>query len=318
LKNVQLLPIPKSIVVDSHLCSVKSKWLRDQPNDPLAPVVRIRGNNEWAPPRPQIIIKAPKHLKLKKAMEKQNNRCAGCGTLTSSRVFNRMRYCEYMGKYFCTCCHDNNTAVIPAYVLDRFDFYKYKVSNFSLNHLQQISNEPLFNIFFINHKLYKKIGSLGKVRILREQLPGLHLYIKTCRFSDSIDLILQKNSKTDDNSTKASIKQIFEQLPKHFFNDEFDVFSLNDLISCKNGKLLPLVKQTIESATVHLENCQLCSMKGFICEFCGDEKEIIFPHQNHTFTCSKCKSCFHKKCCQELPCPKCERLKLRKEKMSQT
>ena len=42
--------------------------------------VRIRGNQEWAPPRAQIIFRPPIKQKLKIAMAKQNSRCAGCGT----------------------------------------------------------------------------------------------------------------------------------------------------------------------------------------------------------------------------------------------
>ena len=62
----QLLPLPKSTAVDPDFSSDQG--------------IRIRGNQEWAPPRPQIIFNTPSKVKLKVAMPKQNNRCAGCGT----------------------------------------------------------------------------------------------------------------------------------------------------------------------------------------------------------------------------------------------
>lgn len=36
----------------------------------------------------------------------------------------RFRYCEYLGKYFCNCCHSNKLSVIPAKILHRWDFNK--------------------------------------------------------------------------------------------------------------------------------------------------------------------------------------------------
>ena len=36
----------------------------------------------------------------------------------------RYKYCEYLGKLFCPCCHGNETALIPARILHKWDFDK--------------------------------------------------------------------------------------------------------------------------------------------------------------------------------------------------
>lgn len=66
--------------------------------------VLIRGDEEWAPPRPQIIFDIPK-ANFRRNMIQQNYRCAGCGTKIDEGLARRsVLYCHYLGKYFCKCC----------------------------------------------------------------------------------------------------------------------------------------------------------------------------------------------------------------------
>lgn len=58
----------------------------------------------------------------------------------------------------------------------------------------------------------------------------------------------------------------------------------------------------------------LCQAKGFICEFCQNEDDIIFPFELHKCrTCEECKACYHKACFKSGSCPRCERLQARRE-----
>lgn len=75
----------------------------------------------------------------------------------------RLRYCEYLGKYFCQCCHENAQTVIPSRILRKWDFSKYYVSNFSKDLLSKIWSDPLFNVQDINPALYRKVKSLNQV-----------------------------------------------------------------------------------------------------------------------------------------------------------
>lgn len=38
---------------------------------------------------------------------------------------NKFRYCEYLGRYFCTGCHTNQVALIPGKILSKWDFNRY-------------------------------------------------------------------------------------------------------------------------------------------------------------------------------------------------
>lgn len=80
----------------------------------------------------------------------------------------RLRYCEYLGRYFCQCCHENAQAVVPGRVLRKWDFSKYYVSNFARDLLSKIAGDPLFNLSDINSGLYKKVKALEAIRVSAE------------------------------------------------------------------------------------------------------------------------------------------------------
>nr|XP_033815354.1 run domain Beclin-1-interacting and cysteine-rich domain-containing protein isoform X2 [Geotrypetes seraphini] len=255
--------------------------------------IRVRGNLEWAPPRPQIIFNTHKAPTRKVAVAKQNYRCAGCGIRTDPDYIKRMRYCEYLGKYFCQCCHENAQMVIPGRILHKWDFSKYYVSNFSKDLLTKIWNDPLFNVQDINDTLYRKVKALDQVRVLRVQLVDMKNMFKTCRLAkDLLDL--------------------FDTIPGHLTED-LHLYSLNDLSAVKRGDLSPCFKELVKAGILHVEKCMLCQAKGFICEFCQNE-EIIFPFElNKCRRCEECKACYHRSCFKTEHCPRCHRLRARRE-----
>jgi len=79
------------------------------------------------------------------------------------------RFCNYLGRYFCTGCHENQGAIIPARVIYHWDFKKYPVSNFSLDILNSMAKEPLFNIHEQNPTMLRKIEKLKQVALARTQ-----------------------------------------------------------------------------------------------------------------------------------------------------
>lgn len=148
--------------------------------------IRVRGNLEWAPPRPQIIFNIHTAPTKKVAVTKQNYRCAGCGIRIEPDYIKRLRYCEYLGKYFCQCCHENAQSIIPGRILRKWDFSKYYVSNFSKDLLTKIWSDPLFNLHDINSAMYRKVKALEQVRLLRIQLVHLKNMFKTCRLAKKL------------------------------------------------------------------------------------------------------------------------------------
>ncbi|XP_053178270.1 run domain Beclin-1-interacting and cysteine-rich domain-containing protein isoform X2 [Scomber japonicus] len=285
----KLLPIPDSLPISpddgEHADIYKLR-------------IRVRGNLEWAPPRPQIIFNIQPAHKRKIVVAKQNYRCAGCGTRIDPDYIKRLRYCEYLGRYFCQCCHENAQAVVPGRVLMKWDFSKYYVSNFARDLLSKIAGDPLFNPNDINSGLYKKFKALEAVRVLRMQLFHMKNLFKTCRFA------------------KEVLDQ-FDSLPGHLTED-LHLFSLNDLTSVRNGELAPRLKELLKLGTMHVAGCVLCQAKGFVCEFCGNDKDIIFPFQlSKCQRCEECHACYHRSCFRAgKNCPRCQRLAERRERMA--
>ncbi|XP_039706748.1 run domain Beclin-1-interacting and cysteine-rich domain-containing protein isoform X5 [Pteropus medius] len=281
----KLLPIPNSLPISPD---------DGQHADIYKLRIRVRGNLEWAPPRPQIIFNVHPAPTRKIAVAKQNYRCAGCGIRTDPDYIKRMRYCEYLGKYFCQCCHENAQVVIPSRVLRKWDFSKYYVSNFSKDLLIKIWNDPLFNVQDINSALYRKVKLLNQVRLLRIQLYHMKNMFKTCRLAK--DLL-----------------DSFDTVPGHLTED-LHLYSLNDLTATRKGELGPRLAELTRAGAAHVERCMLCQAKGFICEFCQNEDDIIFPFELHKCrTCEECKACYHKACFKSGSCPRCERLQARRE-----
>ncbi|XP_067452860.1 run domain Beclin-1-interacting and cysteine-rich domain-containing protein isoform X2 [Thunnus thynnus] len=285
----KLLPIPDSLPISpddgEHADIYKLR-------------IRVRGNLEWAPPRPQIIFNIQPPHKRKIVVAKQNYRCAGCGTRIDPDYIKRLRYCEYLGRYFCQCCHENAQAVVPGRVLMKWDFSKYYVSNFARDLLSKIAGDPLFNPSDINSGLYKKTKPLEAVRVLRMQLFHMKNLFKTCRFA------------------KEVLDQ-FDSLPGHLTED-LHLFSLNDLTSVRSGDLAPRLKELLKLGTMHVAGCVLCQAKGFVCEFCGNDKDIIFPfHLSKCQRCEECHACYHRSCFRAgKSCPRCQRLAERRERMA--
>ncbi|NXJ33893.1 RUBIC protein, partial [Ciconia maguari] len=281
----KLLPIPDSLPISpddgEHADIYKLR-------------IRVRGNLEWAPPRPQIIFNVHPAPTRKVAVAKQNYRCAGCGIRTDPDYIKRLRYCEYLGKYFCQCCHENAQTVIPSRILRKWDFSKYYVSNFSKDLLSKIWSDPLFNVQDINPALYRKVKSLNQVWLLRIQLFHMKNMFKTCRLAK--DLL-----------------DSFDAVPGHLTED-LHLYSLSDLSATKKGDLVPRLTELLKAGILHVEKCMLCQAKGFICEFCQNEGDIIFPFElNKCRTCEECKACYHKSCFKSTRCPRCERLQARRE-----
>ncbi|NWI51567.1 RUBIC protein, partial [Calyptomena viridis] len=284
----KLLPIPDSLPISpddgEHADIYKLR-------------IRVRGNLEWAPPRPQIIFNVHPTPTRKVAVAKQNYRCAGCGIRTDPDYIKRMRYCEYLGKYFCQCCHENAQMVIPSRILRKWDFSKYYVSNFSKDLLSKIWSDPLFNVQDVNPALYRKVKALNQVWLLRIQLFHMKNMFKTCRLAK--DLL-----------------DSFDTVPGHLTED-LHLYSLSDLSATKKGDLVPRLTELLKAGSVHVDKCMLCQAKGFICEFCQNEDDIIFPFElNKCRTCEDCKACYHKSCFKSTRCPRCERLQARRELMA--
>jgi run domain Beclin-1 interacting cysteine-rich containing protein len=146
-----------------------------------------RGSKDWAPPRAQIIfhIKTPQR-NMMKHLAAQGYRCTGCGMRQEPSQARHFRFCNYTGKYFCQKCHSNASSIVPAYVLHRWSFKKYYVSNFAHDLLERIHYEPVFDLNNINPQIYTTVPLLAQARDMRMQLVAVKKYLKTCRQAQSL------------------------------------------------------------------------------------------------------------------------------------
>lgn len=273
----QILPLPTSILVDDSAETHSDK-------DTL-----LRGTIQWAPPRPQIIFTTHPSPSKRQLIERQMYRCAGCGIVVAKKYASKFRYCEYLGRYFCPSCHNKQTALIPGRILSKWDFSKYPVSNFSYSLLDRMSTDPLFNVLDLNSSLYRQVRELQRVRLLRIALFYLKDFIFSCRCT-------------------GTLQNVIKEEPSHIYTDP-DCYSISDFINVKNGKLFKTLTVLVKHCENHVNHCQLCQARGFMCEICR-KQEVIFPWDiKNVVRCSSCHSCHHIKCYQrQLVCPKCVRI----------
>lgn len=237
-------------------CS-KDSPLRLASSDSSNSPVRMRGNDEWAPPRAQIIFNIHEESNFKKLMQRQNYRCAGCGTKIDLELARRLvLYCHYLGKYFCKCCYSHKSIHLPGYILQRWDFHKYPVSHFALSLLDRIANEPLFNINDINPSLYRKVKKLRHLVDIRMQLYYLKIYISTCIQTERLD------------QEYASFGH------QHLLQDDVHIYSLNNLIEIQHGKLYEYLNDLVSRSIAHIARCDRCRAKGHYCQLCGPSSLI--------------------------------------------
>lgn len=213
----QLLPLPDSYPIN--------------PDDTLS-YNSIRGSSVWAPPRQQIIFTVHPPPDRKLLMLQQNHRCAGCGIKIAPAYIHKLRYCDYIGKYFCTACHKMQVSVIPARVLDKWDFTLNPVSNFAYKWLDQLWNCPLFHVSDLNATLYQKVKQLTAARESRLKLKYVSDFIKQCRFA-------------------ADEKEIIQRMPPHWTAD-VDIWCMVDFMNVKNSTFTNQINEIISQFEKHI------------------------------------------------------------------
>ncbi|XP_046390411.1 differentially expressed in FDCP 8 homolog A isoform X2 [Ischnura elegans] len=235
----------------------------------------------------------------------QSYRCAECkthitfvpkglscfGRPFSSDNMIEPRRCDYDGKYYCHSCHWNALSVIPARVIHNWDFEERRVCQSSKQFLTLMAKRPVLKLEELNPLLFNFVTELGDVKKVREDILIMKKYFVSCK--NAIDNRI-----------------LWKLQDRLHFAENVDSYSLQDLIDLNSGELLTYLQSILEVFEKHIkQDCQLCSGKGYICEFCKVQI-IIFPFDKSTITCQKCQSVFHKYCwtTKNQQCPKCERV----------
>lgn len=227
-------------------------------------------------------------------MELQGYRCAGCSMKVAVKYASKFRYCFYLGRYFCTGCHIDKTAIIPGRIIGKWDFskyvtsavkasmilynmycfFRYPVSCFSFTLLEKMLFDPLFNITDLNSVLYKRARGLDKVRTYRMQLYYIKDFIFLCRYADrlvyvntsvflhvlTIMICTLLLVKTIYSFTLIHIlnrlKETLETMDAHIILKP-DLYSIQNLVDVKNGELGKKLQNIIVACNKHIINCQV-------------------------------------------------------------
>nr|XP_019779262.1 differentially expressed in FDCP 8 homolog isoform X7 [Tursiops truncatus] len=210
------------------------------------------------------------------------------------------RQCDYTGQYYCSRCHWNDLAVIPARVVHNWDFEPRKVSRGSMRYLALMVSRPVLRLREINPLLFNYVEELVEIRKLRQDILLMKPYFITCREAMAARLLLQLQHR------------------QHFVESD-EMYSVQDLLDARTGRLGCSLADTHTLFAKHIKlDCERCQAKGFVCELCR-EGDVLFPFDSHTSVCADCSAVFHRDCYYDnsTTCPRCARLTLRKQSLFQ-
>ena len=250
-------------------------------------------------------------LVSKPALTAKNSLCSACGDdLTPSTA----RWCAYSSNFYCPKCHSNKKAILPARVIKQWNFKPAKVSNYAYDYLQSNWNRPVLDVTnldqesisrssretalglpipiklpLISRNRNSSVSIINHLTTLRERLVSVAEFIRACRNGPRL------------------LSSLAERLHLLWSST---LWSMQDLVDAKTGKLEPLLKKYTSAFASHVRSCDSCSGKGFVCEICT-AKEVIYPFEADTASCPKCKALFHESCWKSHPgkCPKCVRVR---------
>ncbi|XP_055528796.1 differentially expressed in FDCP 8 homolog [Wyeomyia smithii] len=224
--------------------------------------------------------------------------CFGVELNAEKLISVQPRLCDYSGLYYCTVCHWNDTAVIPARIMNNWDFKPRKVSRASLQQIRLMYHRPVINLEQKNPRLFALVPKLGATKRFRQKLQHMRRYLTVCRIAEELRLVRD----TIGNS-------------RHLMQSD-DMYSVADLVRIENGTLLIFLHTAYGAFERHIRNCLICSGKAYICEICNND-EIIFPFDDCAVCCNQCSSVTHRQCQlrKNMQCQKCIRLRVREQRM---
>lgn len=164
-------------------------------------------------------------LANEKSLPEQDYKCALCFR-PIGMIYGKCRLCHVDGSLYCTECHIEDEAVIPAQIIYNWSFRKCSVSRHNKKRLQTIETEPIFDILLLSPLLYSVIPEMADVLDLRTQLFFLHAYLFTCQ--EGVALKMRKMV-----------------WPREHLFEHIHLYSVNDLLQVRVVTTLPHTSKTI-------------------------------------------------------------------------
>ncbi|ALC42792.1 maker152 [Drosophila busckii] len=208
---------------------------------------------------------------------------------------NNFQVCAFSGSYYCNKCMEAELQLIPARIIYNWDFRKYSVSKRAAIFLAEFRSQPFIDIQLLNPSIYFASDAMAELQSLRIRLNFIRAYLYTCAPS-SIELL---------QNYFCGREYLYEHIHQ---------YSIADLALIQRGVLCQQLQKAFKLGEAHVLKCQLCQLKGFICEICQSPR-VLYPfHIATTFRCVSCGAVFHAECLNEhQPCPRCERRRKRED-----
>ncbi|CAN4088122.1 unnamed protein product [Withania somnifera] len=254
---------------------------------------RIQGDVSSLGKTISLIVNKRPYKSNKQLLDEQHHSCAGCyknfdygktriQELVQTMGWGKPCFCEYSGQLYCSSCHTNDMAILPARVLHFWDFNQYPVSQLAKSYLDSIHDQPMLCVSAVNPLLFSKVPALQHVTNIRKRIRTMLPFVR-CPFRRSI------------------YKGVGS---RRYLLESNDFFSLRDLIDLSKGVFaaLPVKVETISRKILeHIaEQCLVCCDVGIPCnarQACDDPSSLIFPFQEEEIErCKSCQSVFHKHC----------------------
>lgn len=156
--------------------------------------------------------------------------------------------------------------MIPARVLDRWDFGTFPVSVFSYRLLEEIWNVPLFRVSDLNAPLYGRVRALQVARERRALLKFVRDFVVSCRFAEEdgyvvlVFFVLFLGMYGICFRTKA----IVERVAKHIVED-VDLWSMADFTAVRLGTFIKDITALTNGCETHVLSCEVATGCHILC-----------------------------------------------------
>lgn len=140
-------------------------------------------------------------------------------------------------------------------------FFRYPVSNFSYRLLEQMYADPLFRIFELNQNIGKRSKNLLFCRKYRLGLYYMKDFIFSCRYAEKY-AVLCCYLFVVFNCLIYSIQEVLQKELPNITQDP-EVYSMEQLVSIRNGEMKSKLKYLVELCCRHTSEC-VVSLISFI------------------------------------------------------
>ncbi|XP_053689806.1 differentially expressed in FDCP 8 homolog [Sabethes cyaneus] len=224
--------------------------------------------------------------------------CFGIELKAEKLISIQPRLCDYSGLYYCSVCHWNDTIVIPARIMNNWDFKPRKVCRASLQQIRLLYKRPIIDLEQKNPRLFALVSKLSITKRFRQKLQHMRRYLTVCRIAEELRLVRETIGSR-----------------RHLMQSD-NMYSVADLVGIENGTLLNFLHTAHGAFERHIRNCLICSGKAYICEICNND-EVIFPFDDDAVSCAQCSSVTHRQCQmrKKMQCQKCVRLRVREQRL---